>query len=115
MKLLSAIVAPIVLALASASAYSADFSGQGIGAVSCANYNSFKPQKNRTFVMYSVAWAQGYLSAMAVEANRKVAPPMRNTDPEAIEARLDKYCSEHPDHLISYAVVDLWVELSKPL
>lgn len=82
----------------------------GAGASSCGKWLA-----DRTSLIHSIElnWVFGFLTA-SENYSASLGVHVRQTDKDAVEAFVDKYCRENPLKDIADASVGLVLELSKP-
>lgn len=80
----------------------------GAGAISCGKWSK---EESRGMKNLYLSWVLGYLSGMNFLG--KKIDGLKNTDSDAIESAIDKFCLENPLSDIHYASNDVFLQLLK--
>ena len=81
----------------------------GSGTISCGSY--LKEKESMQFVhLGNISWIVGFLSGVASASGDDV---LKNTDSNAIEAAVTKYCQENPLQNVMDASTNVYFQLKK--
>jgi hypothetical protein len=81
----------------------------GSGAVSCGSYLKAKDSMPIVHAA-NISWIMGFLSGVAAAKRSDV---LNNTDSDAIEAAVTKYCQENPLGYVAEASTNVYFQLNK--
>ena len=94
------LIACSIVALLSTHALAADSKDQvavyGVGAIFCGKYLDAWDKGNNVLKIGALTWTQGFLTAINLQMLLSKQNTLKFTEPEQINAYMQKYCRDNP-------------------